>query len=278
MFPRLFTISEFSAFGTTWGPYAQPTYGVLLAVAFLAGLWVAYWQAKRAGLDASRIADMAVYVLIGGLIGAKLMLVAVDYRYYTSNPRELFSLFQSGGVFYGGLLGGLAVAFYFARRYKLPVWPTADALAPGVVIGQCIGRLGCFAAGCCYGRAANVPWAVTFTDIYAARNVGTPLDVPLHPSQLYESLATLVIFALLIWLAPRKKFSGQVVLAYVALYSVARFVLEFFRGDAGRGYVGPLSTSQAVAIVLVVLAGVLYLRLRKSETAAPSAPQAPAAA
>jgi phosphatidylglycerol:prolipoprotein diacylglycerol transferase len=278
MFPRLFTIPAFNAFGSEFGPYSQPTYGVLLAVAFLVGLWVAYWQAKRAGLDGGRIADMAVYVLIGGLVGAKLMLVAVDFRYYANNPRELASLAQSGGVFYGGLLGGLLVAFYFARRYKLPLWPTADVLAPGVVIGQSIGRLGCFAAGCCFGKAANVPWAVTFTDIQAARNVGTPLDTPLHPSQLYESLATLLIFAVLVWLAPRKRFQGQVVLAYITLYSVARFVLEFFRGDAGRGHIGPLSTSQAVAIVLVLLSGVLYVRLRKAEAIAPSAPQAPAAA
>jgi phosphatidylglycerol:prolipoprotein diacylglycerol transferase len=260
MFPRLFTI----------GSYSQPTYGVLLAVAFLVGLWAAHWQAKRAGLPAGKIADMAVYVLIAGLIGAKLMLVAVDYRYYTSNPRELFSLFQSGGVFYGGLLGGLLVAVFFARRYALPVWATADALAPGVVIGQSIGRLGCFAAGCCYGKPATVPWAVTFTDVHAARNVGTPLDTPLHPSQIYESLATLVIFALLVWLAPRKRFQGQVVLAYVALYSVARFVLEYYRGDAGRGMIGPVSTSQAVAIVLVLLAGMLYFRLRKTQAPAPA--------
>jgi hypothetical protein len=145
-------------------------------------------------------------------------------------------------------------------------------------IGQAIGRLGCFAAGCCWGKPANVPWAVTFTDVNAARTVGTPLDTPLHPSQLYESLATLVIFTVLVWLAPRKKFQGQVVVAYVALYSMARFGLEFFRGDAGRGFIGPLSTSQAVAIALVLLASVLFFRLRKKEAVAPPAPQAPAAA
>jgi phosphatidylglycerol:prolipoprotein diacylglycerol transferase len=280
MHPRLVTIPfpSFELLGWNFGPFALPTYGVLLAIGFLAGLYVAHWQAKRSGLDAARIADMAVYVLIAGLIGAKLMLVAVDYRYFVSNPRELFSLFQSGGVFYGGLLAGLVVAIYFARKYRLPVWATADVLAPGVAIGQSIGRLGCFAAGCCWGKTANVPWAVTFTDVNAARTVGTPLDTPLHPSQLYESLATLLIFTVLVWLAPRKKFQGQVVLAYVTLYSIARFFLEYYRGDAGRGYIGPLSTSQAVAVVLVVLAGVLYARLRKTEAVAPPAPQAPAAA
>jgi len=273
MFPRLFTIPAFPAFGGEFGPYTLHTYGVLLAVAFLAGLWVAHWQAKRAGLEASRIADMAVYVLIAGLVGAKLMLVVVEWPTYSRMGflELLRTLAQSGGVFYGGLLGGLVVAFYFARRYHLPAWSTADALAPGVVIGQSIGRLGCFAAGCCFGKPATVPWAVTFTDVYAARAVGTPIDTPLHPSQIYESIATLAIFGILVWLAPRRKFAGQVVLTYVALYSVARFILEFFRGDVGRGFIGPVSTSQAIALVLVASAVFFYFRLRKAPAPTPAA-------
>ena len=274
MFPSLFTLPTFTAFGRELGPFTLHTYGVVLAMGFLVGLWVAHWQAKRAGLDAGRIADMAVYVLIAGLVGAKLMLVAVEWRttYSRMGLRELlWSVVQSGGVFYGGLLGGLLVALYFARRYALPVWATADALAPGVVIGQSIGRLGCFAAGCCWGRPASVPWAVTFTNVYAARNVGTPIDTPLHPSQIYESLATFLIFAVLVWIAPRKRFHGQVLVAYLVLYSTARFALEYFRGDAGRGFIGPLSTSQALAIVLVLLAGVLFVKLRKTQAMAPAA-------
>ena len=271
MHPRLFTIPVFHLFGSDIGPLTLPTYGALLAVAFLAGLFVASWQAKKAGLDAGRITDLAVYVLIAGLLGAKVMLVVVDWSFYSKNPAELWSIFRSGGVFYGGLLGGLLVAFLLARRYGLPAWPTADVLAPGVVIGQSIGRLGCFAAGCCYGKTATVPWAVTFTDVQAARTVGTPLDQALHPSQIYESLATLLIFVALVWLAPRKKFQGQVTLAYVALYSIARFFLEYYRGDAGRGFIGPFSTSQAVAIVLVLLAGALFVRLRKANAPTPAA-------
>ena len=162
------------------------------------------------------------------------------------------------------------MAVPYARRYALPGWQTADVLAPGVAIGQSVGRLGCLAAGCCYGRAANLPWAVTFTDVDAARTVGTPLDTPLHPSQIYESLATLLIFLVLIWLAPRKKFAGQVVLSYLVLYSSARFVLEYFRGDASRGSVGPFSTSQAVALALVAGAAFLYPRARKKQATAPT--------
>lgn len=244
------------------------TYGVLLAIAFLAGLWVASRQAKRAGLDANRITDMAVWVLIAGLIGAKLLLVVVDWRYFGRNPRDLVSVFQSGGVFYGGLIGGVLVAWWYVRRHRLAGWQTADVLVPGVALGQAIGRLGCFSAGCCWGRATQVPWAVTFTDVYAARAVGTPMDTPLHPSQLYESFATFLIFLFLLWLAPRKRFQGQVTLAYVALYSVARFGLEFLRGDPDRGawFGGILSTSQLIAIALLLGLAVLLPRIRKTRT------------
>jgi phosphatidylglycerol:prolipoprotein diacylglycerol transferase len=276
MYPRLFTIpTSFSLFGWQPGDLTLHTYGLLLAIAFLAGLYVAANQAKRAGLDANKVTDMAVWVLIAGLVGAKLMLLAVDWNHYSQHPRDLLSLFQSGGVFYGGLLGGVIVAWWYARRHSLPGWATADVLAPGLILGQAIGRLGCFAAGCCYGKPANVPWAVTFTDSYANRHVGTPMDTPLHPSQLYESLACFIIFAILVTIAPRKRFTGQVVLLYATLYSVTRFVLEFFRGDADRGFVfGVLSTSQAIAIVVVVAAAFLFLRRRRRERPATPAPVA----
>ena len=272
MYPRLLTLPAFDVSGRSWGPFTLHTYGFLLAVAFLAGLFVAARQARRSGLDANRVTDMAVWVLIAGLLGAKAMLLAVDWAFYSRNPRELISLFQSGGVFYGGLLGGLLVAFWYARHYKLPGLATADALAPGVVLGQAIGRLGCFAAGCCFGRPAAVPWAVTFTDPYAARAVGTPVDTPLHPSQLYESFACFLLFFALLAIAGRKRFDGQVLLAYTAGYSAIRFVLEFWRGDPDRGslFGGALSTSQAIAIVLVVAAATAWVRLRRK--APPPAP------
>lgn len=266
MYPRLFTIPAFDLLGRHIGPLTLHTYGVLLAIAFLAGLFVAGREAKRSGLEAARITDMAVFLLIGGLVGAKLMLLAVDWSYYSQNPREMFSLLQSGGVFYGGLLGALPVAWWYARRHSLPGWWTADVLAPGVILGQAIGRLGCFAAGCCHGRPATVPWAVTFRDTYAARAVGTPLDTPLHPTQLYESAMALVIFAVILWVARRKRFHGQVVLAYVLLYAVGRFVIEYFRGDASRGVVfGVLSTSQLLAIVMVIAALLMIPYLLKKQ-------------
>ena len=260
------------------------TYGVLLAIAFLAGLWAAARQARRAApllfeseqeraRYADRVVDMAVWVLIAGLVGAKLLLVAVDWRYFLRNPREIFSIFQSGGVFYGGLVAGILVAWWYARRHGLPGWATADVLVPGVVLGLAIGRLGCFSAGCCWGKPTTVPWAVTFTDIAAARQVGTPMDTPVHPSQIYESIAAFLIFFFLLWLAPRKRFAGQVTLAYVALYSTVRFVLEFWRGDADRGawFGGRVSTSQLIAVVLLLGTAALLPRLRRSRAGAATA-------
>lgn len=273
MHARLFTLPAFDLFGRSIGPLTLHTYGALLAVAFLAGLWIAHREAKRTGMDAARITDMAVYVLIGGLIGARVLLLVVDWRHYLSNPRDILSLLQSGGVFYGGLLGALPVAWWYGRRHKLDMWPTADVLAPGVVLGQAIGRLGCFAAGCCYGRATNVPWAVTFTDPYVQRQVGTPLDLPVHPSQIYESLLTLGIFLVILWIARHKQFHGQVMLAYLTLYAAGRFVLEYFRGDAARGVVfgGVLSTSQFIALVILLSAVLLYPYLaRKQRIAVPA--------
>lgn len=265
MYPRLFTIPAFEVFGTSLGPFSLHTYGVLLACAFLLGLWVAARQARRAGLDGERIVDLAVWVLIAGLVGAKLALLAIDWSYFSRNPRELLSILQSGGVFYGGLLAAFPVAWWYTRRHGIPGWQAADVLAPGVAVGQAVGRLGCFAAGCCWGLPSAVPWAVTFRDTYAARAVGTPLDIALHPVQVYESLAALGIFLLLVRLAPRKRFNGQVALTYVLLYSVVRFVLEFFRGDTSRGWIGPLSTSQAVALLLVAGALLLLARVRKTQ-------------
>ena len=273
MHPRLLTlpVPEFNLLGLHFGPtITLHTYGLLLAIAFIAGLWVASREAKRQGLDAGRVTDMAIWVLIAGLVGAKLLLVLVDFHYYQRSPRELWSIFQSGGVFYGGLIGGALVAWWYARRHGLAGWSTADALAPGVVLGQAIGRLGCFAAGCCWGKPTSLPWAVTFTDVYASRAVGTPMDTPLHPSQLYESGAAFLIFAFLLWLLPRKRFDGQVALAYVALYSAVRFGLEFLRGDPERGswFGGALSTSQVIAIVLLLGTAVLLPRLRRTQALA----------
>jgi phosphatidylglycerol:prolipoprotein diacylglycerol transferase len=267
MHPRLFTIPSFHLLGAALGPYPVPTYGLLIAIAFLAGLYVVSKEAQREGLDAERLTDLALYVLIAGIVGARLLLLGIDWRFYLEHKREILpTILQSGGVFYGGLLLAIPVAWWYTRKHHLDGWRTADVLAPGIVIGQAIGRLGCLAAGCCYGKDAHVPWAITYRDVYAARLIGTPLDRPVHPTQIYESIACFLIFAILLWIGRHKKFPGQVALCYFLFYSVTRFVVEFYRGDLARGFPwnGPLSTSQVIAIPLALgAASWLFVLSRK---------------
>jgi phosphatidylglycerol---prolipoprotein diacylglyceryl transferase len=190
LFPKIFSI----------GTFFLPTYGVLVALGFLAGLWITVKIAKKNGLDPEKVTNLAVYVALAGLIGAKLLMIAFDWP-----DIQIFSLstLQAAGVFQGGLILALITAFFYIRHNKLPVLTTADAFAPGVALGHAIGRLGCFAAGCCWGKECHLPWAVTFRnpDAYALTNV--PLNVPLHPAQLYESASEALLFAFLYWRSDR---------------------------------------------------------------------------
>ena len=271
MFPKLLTIPAFNALGAERGPYSLHMYGVLLVAALLASLWLAGRLARQNALDPQRVQDLGIAGIIAGLIGAKLLLIVVDFNDYWSNPRSLLDVLQSGGVFYGGLLGAIPVAWLYIRKYQLPVFATLDVLAPAVALGQAIGRLGCFAAGCCYGTTCTRPWAVIFNNADANALVGVPLGVPLHPSQLYESAGCLVLLFLLLALLKRRRFEGQVMITYLIGYSALRFVLEFFRGDLARGTVfgGALSTSQFIAIVILflALAALPLIARRKSEAA-----------
>ena len=183
MHPRLLTlpVPEFNLLGLHFGPtITLHTYGLLLAIAFIAALWVASREAKRQGLDAGRVTDMAIWVLIAGLIGAKVLLVLVDFHYYQRSPRELWSIFQSGGVFYGGLIAAIVVCIWQLKKHRLPLWSSGDLFAPGIALGYMVGRLGCLMAGCCYGKPTTVAWAVTFTDPDAASVGGAPLGVALN--------------------------------------------------------------------------------------------------
>jgi phosphatidylglycerol:prolipoprotein diacylglycerol transferase len=191
---------------------------------------------------------------------------------YVAAPSELFSLsvLTSAGDFYGGFIGALiASAIFFRRHPQLPFWRAADVCGPAIGLGQAIGRIGCFMAGDDYGRQTDVPWAVTFSDPDAARIGGAPLGVSPHPVQLYESIVCLVLFAVLVRLSRRKRFDGEVILAYTWLYAMARLVLESFRGDADRGFVvgGWLSTSQFIALILGPAAITLWFVRRQSAPA-----------
>src|SRR3954447_8994991 len=188
MYPRLFEL----------GPVTVYTYGVLLAAAYLLGLKLAMVRAKSRGLDQTRVLDLGIYIIISALVGAKLLLLITDFRSFVNTPSELLSLARSGGVFYGGLILAVVVALWYIRRIGLPLWTTCDVFAPGIALGHVVGRFGCFFAGCCYGKPTTVRWAITFTDPFAAANTGTPLNVPLHPTQLYEAAAELVILLFLL--------------------------------------------------------------------------------
>jgi len=230
------------------------TYGVLLAAAYLLGLQLALKRARARHLDSTRVMDLGIYIIISALVGAKLLLLVTDFQTFRNNPGELLNLLREGGVFYGGLIVAVTVALWYIKRVGLPLWTTCDVFAPGIALGHIIGRFGCFFAGCCFGKPTTVPWAITFTDPFAAANVGTPLNVPLHPTQLYEAGAEFLILIVLLttekW---GRKFAGRTFWLYMLLYSVSRFVIEFYRGDE-RGSVGPLSTSQFVSVILAPLA------------------------
>ena len=258
MYPELFSI----------GPITLYSYGVLLAASYLLGLWLAMRRAKAWGIDANRVLDLGIYIIIAALIGAKLLLLIVDFDQFRRSPEELLTLARSGGVFYGGLILAVVVAFWYIAKHRMPFWSTCDVFAPGIALGHVTGRLGCFAAGCCYGRPTDVSWAVIFTNPGAAANVGTPLGIPLHPTQLYEAGAELLILVLL--LATERKgrpFAGRTFWAYMFLYAVSRFIIEIYRGDP-RGEVLGMSTSQFISVVLAPLSlGMLiYLSRTRPET------------
>src|SRR5690606_15703803 len=157
-------------------------------------------------------------------------------------------------VFYYGMIAAEALALWLVRRYGMSMWTTADLFAPGIALGHVIGRFGCLLAGCCYGRPTDMPWAITFTDPAAAANVGTPLGIPLHPTQLYDAGAELPIMVLLLATERRgRTFAGRTFWLYILLYGVSRFIIEFYRGDE-RGAIMGLSTSQFISVIAVPLA------------------------
>jgi phosphatidylglycerol:prolipoprotein diacylglycerol transferase len=258
MYPELFRI----------GSFPVNTYGVLLALAFLAALFVAARLAERDGLPRERVFDLGLWMLLGGLVGSKLLLMLAEPE-YGSNWRNLLSI-----------------------DFLLPFWKATDAFAPGVALGQAIGRQGCFAAGCCWGKPTASAFGVHFTDAghqvtnvpttvaqlstqaeqtYWAQKLGG-LDAPvhLHPTQLYESFAALLIFLFLVWLHKRKRFTGQVIATYAVLYGLLRFLVEFVRDDPrgdiwGLTTLTGLSTSQLISL-LVVTGGVVFLFIRARRT------------
>ncbi len=268
MYPRLFELPWSVG---NFGPITVYTYGVLLAAAYLFGLKLAMVRAKARGLDANRVLDLGIYIIISALIGAKLLLLVTDFKAFTANPRELLTLARSGGVFYGGLILAVSVALIYIRKVGLPLWTTTDVFAPGIALGHVVGRFGCLFAGCCYGKPLAQPhwWTVTFTDPFALANVGTPLGVPLYPTQLFEAGAELLILGVLLMTERKgRPFAGRTFWLYMLLYAISRFIIEFYRGDE-RGNIGMFSTSQFISIVLAPLAISMLVYLARAITPEP---------
>jgi len=270
MHPKLFEIPISSLpFIGRFEEITVYTYGVLLAAAYLLGLKLAMVRAKSRGLDQTRVLDLGIYIIISALVGAKLLLLITDFRSFVSSPSELLSLARSGGVFYGGLILAVVVALWYIRRIGLPLWTTCDVFAPGIALGHVVGRMGCFFAGCCYGKPTTVPWAITFTDQFAQANVGTPLNQPLHPTQIYEAGAeALILIVLLLTESRGKRYPGRTFWLYMLLYAISRYIIEIFRGDP-RGTVGMFSTSQFISVILAPLAVIMLVYLRRGFAPAP---------
>jgi phosphatidylglycerol:prolipoprotein diacylglycerol transferase len=262
MFPELFRIGNFPI----------NTYGILLAVGILLALYAAARLAQKDGISKDRIYDLGLWTVVGGLLGSKVLMFIVypDVKFFS------LDFLQSGGVFYGGLIGGFLTLLLLIRFYKLPFWKVADAFAPGVALGQAFGRQGCFAAGCCWGKPTDSIFGVHFTE-QASRFTGVPIYGPdggplhLHPTQLYESLTMFLVFGLLIYLHGKKKFDGQILIIYGIIYAVVRFSIEFFRNDPRGDLFGintatGLSTSQLISLGVALVAVVFFL-IRRNQKA-----------
>jgi len=269
VFPKLISI----------GSFYLPTYGVMVALAFLAGLAITVRLGRRSGLNAELITNLAVYVALAGMLGAKILMIVFDWNRYMANPGDIFSLatLQAAGVFQGGLILALVTAFLYMRKQGMPLLASSDAFAPGLALGHGIGKIGCFAAGCCWGIETKLPWAVKFHDPAAYALTGVPLEIALHPAQLYESSAELLVFGFLYWRFGRPHAPGQIIGLYLVSSSVLRFLIEFTRNHEQALPFGlPLSITQWIAILLAAAGAVLLARAGRTARVNQTTPGQPA--
>lgn len=274
------------------------TYGLLIASAFLVGIWLAQREARRRGQDPERIADLSFWILVAALVGSRVYFIFVNWEDYFGAGRvlvatpfgripRLLAVWEGGLVFYGGFIGAALTAFWYMRRHGMAFLPHADTLIPSVAFGHFLGRLGCFGAGCCWGVVAHghLPWAARFPplslayqtfasradpdDFLAADRLAT---LPLHPVQLYEAFGELAIFLVLVAVVrPRKAFHGQVLAAWLLMYAVLRTGVELFRGDVERGVVAGLGVGQWTSLGILAVGALLWARARKARTPSPAA-------
>lgn len=252
MYPILFRI----------GSIEIRSYGVMIALAFIVGTILSVREARRKGFNPELIYDLVFYVMIASIIGSRLYFVLFsDPSYFISHPVEIFALWKGGLSLHGGLVGGLIVGIWFCKREGITFWSLADTVTPSIILGQAIGRVGCTLNGCSYGRPADLPWAIIFTD----PNALAPLNKPLHPTQLYEFSLDMLLFVVLLALRKKIKFDGQLFLCYVFGYAAIRFFVENFRGDQLR-IMGLFPVAQVMSVTIFIAAMATYFLLKKRQS------------
>jgi phosphatidylglycerol:prolipoprotein diacylglycerol transferase len=243
------------------GPLTIHTYGLLVAIGFLGAFALTSWLARAYSLGYQQVMDMGFAGLVWGIIGSRLLFVLIHPSHFRAHPLEIFKIWEGGLVFSGGLLAVAGAMFWYSRRSRIPFRTIGDLWAPGVALGQATGRIGCFMAGCCYGKPLDGPWSVVFTrpDSLA------PLNIPLHPTQIYSALSGFLISGILVMLHKRKRFEGQVLLWFFILHSTSRLMVERFRGDQ-RGLIPgtEMSVTQLFALLLLVGSVAALLMFDKS--------------
>ena len=243
------------------GPLSIHWYGIMVALGFLAGLWTASRRGLSAGIAAEKILDLGPWLIVGAIVGARTLYV-ISYwqeQFAGGSFWDIFKVWNGGLVYYGGLIGATLAGVIYIRRKKLPLWTLADIVAPSIALGYVFGRIGCLLNGCCYGRACDLPWAIRFPP----GNAMNAPTFPVHPTELYESLLNLGLYAGLAWLYRHKRFEGQVFGAYLVCYALLRSFVELFRGDypAHQHYLGGWATPAHLVSILILAAGLLLLGL-----------------
>lgn len=255
------------------GPVTVHTYGLLVAIGLLAGIWMATWQAKKRGLEPELIMDLGFYAIIGGILGARLFFVILNIDFFLVHPLEIIKIWNGGLVFFGGFLCGLSTILFYIWKKKLPASDIGDIAAICLPLGHAIGRLGCLAAGCCYGKYCDLPWAITFTN---ADTLARPIGISLHPTQLYAAFGNAVIFVIMLNLGRREKLAGRLFPIYLILYGIMRSIVELFRGDPrGTVFFDWLSTSQAIGLsaALIAVIWLVILHIRNKRGKVPDTPR-----
>lgn len=232
------------------GPLTIHTYGLFVALGFASAILLTAWLGKREGVPPQQVMDVAFVSIVWAIIGSRVFYVILNLEHYSRRPLDVFKLWEGGLVFSGGLVLAALALIWYLRRRRMPFLSTADLFAPGLALGQGIGRIGCFFAGCCYGKPLDMPWAVVFTH----PNSLAPLHVPIHPTQAYAAVGGIFLFGVLMVLRKRRAFPGQVFIWYMILHSTLRLLEEKFRGDY-RGLVPGTDMSVTQLLTLLVLVG-----------------------